>query len=76
MLLAAFPPLTIIQGMALPYPTYAKDLRQAYESLRAFHQGGFPYENLLAGHGRPILGGARRGAVQLLAGVGIHVDDS
>lgn len=74
MLLAAFPPLTFVQGMALPYPSYAKDLSQAYESLRAFHQSGFPYENLLAGHGRPILGGARGAAVRLLAEVGVHVN--
>jgi len=76
MLLAAFPPLTFVQGMALPYPAYAKDLEQAHESLRAFHQSGFPYENLLAGHGRPIVGGAREGALRLLADVGIRVNDS
>jgi glyoxylase-like metal-dependent hydrolase (beta-lactamase superfamily II) len=67
MLLAAFPPLTIVQGMALPYPAYASDLRQAYASLRAFHESGLGYENLLAGHGRPILGGARERALGLLA---------
>jgi len=69
MLLAAFPPLTIVQGMALPYPSYATDLRQAYASLRAFHRSGFRYDNLLAGHGRPILGGARETALRLLADV-------
>lgn len=67
MLLAAFPPLTLVQGMALPYASYARDLSQAYESLRAFHRSGLRYENLLAGHGRPILGGAREAALQLLA---------
>lgn len=76
MLLAAFPPLTIVQGMALAYPAYAKDLKQAYESLRSFHDGGFGYENLLAGHGRPILGGARRSALQLLADAGIDARES
>ena len=66
-LLAAFPPLTLVQGMALPYPTYAQDLRQAYASLRSFHERGFRYDNLLAGHGSPILGGARETAIRLLA---------
>ncbi len=69
MLLAALPPLTVVQGMALPHPAYTKDLTQAYESLRAFHERGFRYENLLAGHGRPIVGGARETAMELLAGV-------
>jgi glyoxylase-like metal-dependent hydrolase (beta-lactamase superfamily II) len=69
MLLAALPPLTLVQGMALPYPAYASDLAQAYDSLRAFHDRGFSYENLLAGHGRPIVGGARAAALRLLEGV-------
>ena len=72
-LLAAFPPLTLVQGMALPYPAYAQDLHQAYASLREFHERGFGYDNLLAGHGRPILGGARAAAIRLLADVGVHV---
>jgi glyoxylase-like metal-dependent hydrolase (beta-lactamase superfamily II) len=66
-LLAAFPPLTIEQGMALPHPAYSLDLEQALASLRAFHAAGHAYENLLAGHGRPILGGARGRAVEPLA---------
>jgi glyoxylase-like metal-dependent hydrolase (beta-lactamase superfamily II) len=70
MLLAALPPLTVVQRMALPYPSYARDLGEAYASLRAFHARGFAYENLLAGHGRPILGGARQAALLLLEGLG------
>jgi len=73
MLLAAFPPLTLVQGMALPYPAYARNLPQAYESLRSFHESGFDYDNLLAGHGRPIIGGARATAMQLLGDVGGRV---
>jgi len=72
-LLAAAPPLTLVQRMTLPYPAYATDLRQAYASLRAFHERGFRYDNLLAGHGRPIVGGARAAALRLLADAGIHV---
>lgn len=66
-LLAAIPPLTIIQRMCLPHPDYAVSLVQALDSLRAFLDRGVPFENLLAGHGRPILGGAREQASQLLA---------
>lgn len=68
MLLAAVPPLTIVQRMCLPHPDYAVDLGQALASLRRFHDKGFAYENLLAGHGRPILGDARLRAEELLAG--------
>ena len=66
MLLAAHPPLTFVQGMALPYPAYAQDIARALASLRSFHDRGIPYDNLLAGHGRPILGGARDAALRLL----------
>lgn len=67
-LLAALPPLTIVQGMALPHADYCVDSAQALASLRHFHARAPTYENLLAGHGRPILGGARRLAERLLAG--------
>ncbi|MFO0548796.1 MAG: MBL fold metallo-hydrolase [Polyangiaceae bacterium] len=66
-LLAAVPPLTITQRMCLPHPDYATSLEQALASLRAFHAEGYGYENLLAGHGNPILGGAHRRALELLA---------
>ncbi len=66
-LLAAVPPLTLVQRMCLPHPDFADDLDAALASLRRLHAAGTEYENLLAGHGRPILGGARRAAEQLLA---------
>lgn len=66
MLLAAHPPLTWAQGLALPYPAYAEDIEQAHTSLVAFHRSGFAYDNLLAGHGRPIVGGARDRVLRLL----------
>lgn len=65
-LLAAVPPLTIVQRMCLPHPDYAASLGQALASLRGFFDRGLPFENLLAGHGRPILGGAREEAGRLL----------
>ncbi len=65
-LLAAVPPLTITQRMCLPHPDYAVSLDQALASLRSFHQAGWRFENLLAGHGRPILGGAREQAARLI----------
>ena len=66
-LLAAIPPLTLRQGMSLPHPDFADDVDLAIRSLRRFHERGFAYENLLAGHGRSILGGARHAAERLLA---------
>ncbi len=65
-LLAAVPPLTIVQRMCLPHPDFADDVARALASLGSFHAAGFPYENLLAGHGRPILGRARQRAEALL----------
>ena len=73
-LLAAHPPLTWVQGLALPYPAYAEDIAQAHASLVAFHRSGIAYENLLAGHGRPIVGGARARALALLAEAKLDTD--
>ena len=66
-LLAAIPPLTIRQGMCLPHPDFSDDRASAVAALRAFHAAGHAYENLLAGHGRPILGDARAQAIELVA---------
>lgn len=65
-LLAAVPPLTLEQRMCLPHPDYAVSYADAIASLRRFHDEGHAFENLLAGHGRPILGGARAAAAALL----------
>jgi glyoxylase-like metal-dependent hydrolase (beta-lactamase superfamily II) len=65
-LLAAVPPLTVVQRMCLPPADYAEDRAAALASLRGLHDRGAEYENLLSGHGRPILGGARRAAERLL----------
>ena len=65
-LLAAVPPLTLLQRMALPHADYSVDFAQALASLRRLHAASPRYENLLAGHGRPILGGAQRAAERLL----------
>lgn len=65
-LLAAVPPFTIEQRMCLPHPDFAVSITQALASLRAFHASGPAYDNLLAGHGRPILGRARERAEALL----------
>lgn len=66
-LLAAVPPLTIEQRMCLPHPDYASSYEGALASLRRFLAEGWAFENLLAGHGRPILGGARERALELVA---------
>lgn len=65
-LLTAHPPLTVRRGLAPPYPTYATDLPRAYESLRSFHEKAAPYDNLLAGHGPPMLGRARERVLAML----------
>ena len=70
-LLAAIPPLTFRRGLGLPYPTFTRDMTQAYVSLRAFHEKDVAYENLLAGHGPPIVGGARDRAVRFLERSGV-----
>jgi glyoxylase-like metal-dependent hydrolase (beta-lactamase superfamily II) len=67
MLLNAAPPLTVRPGLALPYPTFACDLQQAFSSLQHFHASGVDYENLLPGHGPVLLGKARDQVGRLLA---------
>jgi glyoxylase-like metal-dependent hydrolase (beta-lactamase superfamily II) len=59
-MLTAIPPLVRRAGLALPYPTFTRDMDQAHDSIRAFHRHDLPYENLLPGHGRPLMGNARR----------------
>jgi glyoxylase-like metal-dependent hydrolase (beta-lactamase superfamily II) len=65
-LLTAHPPLTISRGIATPYPSYTTDMDLAHASLDAFHRQGFDYENLLAGHGPPLIGGARSQVLEFL----------
>lgn len=66
-LLTAVPPLVLRRGMSLPYVTFSSDLSLAIESLRAFHRSGADYEHLLPGHGRPLVGDARRVALEFLS---------
>jgi glyoxylase-like metal-dependent hydrolase (beta-lactamase superfamily II) len=66
MLLTAHPPLTLRRGLAMPYPTFATDLPRAHASLRTFHEKSAPYDNLLAGHGPPLLGRARERVLEML----------
>jgi len=65
-ILTALPPLTIRAGLSLAHPAYATDLARSYASLEAFHAAGHTYDNVLAGHGRPLLGGARARVEALL----------
>ncbi len=58
-LLTARPPLALVMDFVPPYDAYSIDLAQAHGSLDAFHAAGFPYENVLAGHGQPLIGDAR-----------------
>ena len=65
-ILTAFPPLTLRAGLSLTHPAYALDLEQSYRALEAFHDSGHDYEHVLAGHGKPIVGGARARVVAVM----------
>jgi hypothetical protein len=56
---------------SLPYPTFASDLGEALTSLARFHQKGVAYEALLAGHGEPIVRGAREHVTRFLQERGV-----
>jgi len=58
-IVTAIPPLTIREGLSLPYSSYTDDMALALTSLAGFHVRGVPYEHLLPGHGPPLVGGAR-----------------
>jgi glyoxylase-like metal-dependent hydrolase (beta-lactamase superfamily II) len=66
-LLTARPPLTLVRDIVKPYHAFSKDLPQALASLDAFHQQGWPYEHVLSGHGRPLIGNARHRVLQAWA---------
>jgi len=70
-LITAVPPLVVRRGLGMPYPTFTTDLARAVRSLSDFHRRALPYENLLAGHGPPILGQARARAVRFLEKQGV-----
>ncbi len=65
-LLTARPPLALVLDFVPPYDAYSIDLSQAHGSLDAFHAAGFPYEHVLAGHGKPLVGDARRRVLRAL----------
>ncbi len=65
-LLTAHPPLTLRGGLATAYPTFTTDMELAHASLHAFHSKNVEYNHLLAGHGRPLLGDARRKVLAFL----------
>jgi glyoxylase-like metal-dependent hydrolase (beta-lactamase superfamily II) len=66
MILTAHPPLTIRSGLCFAYPGFTASMTTARASLRAFHDAGFPYSNILPGHGTPVVGGARDQVLALL----------
>jgi len=66
MILTARPPLTLRPGLCFAYPGFTSDMAAARASLREFHAAAVPYDNLLAGHGRPLLGRARERVMELL----------
>ena len=70
-LLTAIPPLVRRAGFSLAYPIFSTNLRLAHDSVLAFHRAAHAYENLLAGHGRPVLGNARARVDDYLARISI-----
>jgi glyoxylase-like metal-dependent hydrolase (beta-lactamase superfamily II) len=66
MILTAHPPLTIRRGLCLAYPGFTSSMATARASLLAFHRAGIPYDNLLPGHGPPLLGRARERVLALV----------
>lgn len=58
-LLTARPPLTLIRDVIRAYDAFSTDTARAHASLDAFHAQGWDYEHVLAGHGRPLVYGAR-----------------
>ncbi|MHB8873603.1 MAG: MBL fold metallo-hydrolase [Myxococcaceae bacterium] len=67
MILNAQPPLTVHPGLHGPYREFTHDMVRAHAALRGFQAKELPYEHLLAGHGPPLLGGARAMVDVLLA---------
>ena len=65
-LLTARPPLTYLRDIVSPYEAYSIDLERAHQALRDFHRQGWKYEHVLAGHGRPLVGSARKRVMQAL----------
>ncbi len=74
MLLAARPPLTLVQGLTPPFAAFTSDLALAHASLRAFHAAGFDYDNLLSGHWSADSGRGARGGRQAHRGAPAPVD--
>lgn len=65
-LLTARPPLTLIRDVVRAYDAFSTDTARAHASLDAFHAQGWDYEHVLAGHGRPLVYGARERVLRAL----------
>jgi glyoxylase-like metal-dependent hydrolase (beta-lactamase superfamily II) len=66
-LLTAIPPLVVRRGWSFAYVTFSIDRALSIESVRAFHRRDVDYDHVLPGHGRPVVGEARRAALEFLA---------
>lgn len=66
-LLTARPPLTLIRDVVRAHDAFCLDTARAHASLDAFHARGVPYDHVLAGHGRPLIGDARGRVMRALA---------
>ncbi len=59
-LLNAIPPLVRRVGLSLSHPTFSLDNPRAARSMARWQARGLAYEHVLAGHGPPLVGDARR----------------
>ena len=66
-LLTARPPLTLVRDVMRAYDAFSIDTAKAHAALDAFHAAGYGYEHVLAGHGKPLVGGARARVMRALA---------
>lgn len=66
-LLTALPPLTLRHAIVPAHAAYSVDVARAHAALDAFHAAGLAYDHVLAGHGPPLVGDARRRVLEALA---------
>jgi len=65
-LLTARPPLTLVRDVMRAYDAFSLDTARAHAALDAFHAGGWRYDHVLAGHGKPLVGNGRARVMRAL----------
>jgi glyoxylase-like metal-dependent hydrolase (beta-lactamase superfamily II) len=65
-LLTARSPLTLVRDAMRAYDAFSMNVARAHAALDAFHDAGWHYDHVLAGHGRPLVGNARARVLRAL----------